>query len=63
MTKMDYVLIAGVIRDANLSVSQRAALTLDMEVALSPLNENWNSRRGMRRVDSHPPKGWSSRSS
>ena len=44
MTKMDYILIAGVIRDASMSVSQRAALTLDMEVALAPLNENWNSR-------------------
>jgi len=44
MTKQDYVLIAEVIRHASMSVSQRAALTLDMENALRPLNENWNSR-------------------
>ena len=44
MTKQDYVIIASVIRHANLSVSQRAALTLDMEEALRPTNENWNSR-------------------
>ena len=44
MTKQDYVIIASVIRHANLSVSQRAALTLDMEAALRPTNENWNSR-------------------
>ena len=45
MTKIDYVLLATVIREASyLSVSQRAAFTLDMELALSPLNENWNSR-------------------
>ena len=46
MTKSDFVLIAEVIRHANLSVSQRAALTLDMEEALRPTNENWNSRLG-----------------
>ncbi len=44
MTKQDYIRIAAVIRHASLSVSQRAALTLDMEEALRPLNENWNSR-------------------
>ena len=44
MTKQDYELIASVIRNAPMGVSQRAALTLDMEEALRPTNENWNSR-------------------
>jgi len=45
MSKQDYVLIAEVIRNASMDVSQRAALTLDMEAALRPLNPIWDSRR------------------
>ena len=44
MSKQDFVLIAEVIRHASMSVSQRAALTLDMEAALRPTNPNWNSK-------------------
>ena len=44
MTQKDYILIAGVIRNASLSTSERAALTLDMEKVLRADNPRFNSQ-------------------